>query len=269
MTTVGLGTSAGTRRPRAGRTPPVVRVPPWTRRVLDVVGALVALAFLAPLLLAVAVLVRATSRGPVLHRQTRVGRDGRPITIWKFRTMCADADALLPALRVLTGAAGPRFAMVEDPRVTALGHWLRRWSLDDLPQLLNVLGGSMTLVGPRPALPAEVAPYDEAARRRTPGLIGSPAAVLGLPRGVVDPVVDGGRAGAGRGGEQERAGGGDADQQGGEGSSHGDNPSVRAVVGEHRYWNAAQWYGCGCVRARSLRARSSASRAGRPPFRWV
>jgi lipopolysaccharide/colanic/teichoic acid biosynthesis glycosyltransferase len=146
------------------------------QRTVDLTVASTALVCLAPALATIALVVSATSPGPPLYRQVRVGRGGRPIAVWKFRTMCADADELLPALRALNMVTdGPLFKVRDDPRITRVGRWLRRFSVDELPQLVNVLGGSMSLVGPRPALPAEVAAYDDVARRRLavrPGLTG-------------------------------------------------------------------------------------------------
>jgi exopolysaccharide biosynthesis polyprenyl glycosylphosphotransferase len=131
---------------------------------------------LAPVMFALAVVVRLTSDGPALFRQTRVGRDGREFTLLKFRTMVTNADALREELRHLNICeAGPLFKIVRDPRVTRIGSWLRRTSLDELPQLLNVVRGQMALVGPRPPLPSEVARYTEDVRRRLlvkPGLTG-------------------------------------------------------------------------------------------------
>jgi lipopolysaccharide/colanic/teichoic acid biosynthesis glycosyltransferase len=146
------------------------------KRALDVAIAGTALLCLAPALVVLAVLVRASSPGPALYRQTRVGRHGAPITVRKLRTMTVDAEELLPALRALNMVEdGPLFKVRDDPRVTAVGRWLRRLSLDEVPQLVNVLGGSMSLVGPRPALPHEVEAYDALERRRLlvkPGLTG-------------------------------------------------------------------------------------------------
>ena len=156
--------------PRAGRAGPIVK------RALDVIGASTGLLLLAPLLLALALLVRATSRGPAIYRQRRVGRGGRAFTLYKFRTMVVGADEQRAALAgaVATGA-GPLFKLRHDPRVTRVGRLLRRASLDELPQLVNVLTGSMSLVGPRPPLPDEVARYDRLVLRRLrvpPGLTG-------------------------------------------------------------------------------------------------
>ncbi|MBN9795630.1 sugar transferase [Pseudonocardia sp. TMWB2A] len=127
-----------------------------------------------PLLLAVAIAVKLGDGGPVLFRQERVGTNGRRFGMLKFRTMCPDAEAQLAAL-TNDHADGPMFKMARDPRITRVGSVLRRYSLDELPQLLNVLGGSMSLVGPRPPLPHEVATYADDARRRLlvkPGMTG-------------------------------------------------------------------------------------------------
>ena len=145
------------------------------KEVFDRFGALTLLAVLAPLLLAVALWVRCTSPGPVLFRQVRVGRDGREFRIFKFRSMYVDAEARLAELKHLNEHDGVLFKIRDDPRVTPVGRWLRRFSVDELPQLLNVLTGRMSLVGPRPPLPAEVAAYADDARRRLavkPGMTG-------------------------------------------------------------------------------------------------
>lgn len=143
--------------------------------VFDRLGALVLLILAGPVLLGVALCVRLTSRGPVLFRQVRVGRDGRQFRIFKFRSMYLDAEARLGELRHLNEHDGVLFKMRDDPRVTPVGRWLRRFSLDELPQLLNVLLGQMSLVGPRPPLPTEVAAYADDVRRRLavkPGMTG-------------------------------------------------------------------------------------------------
>ncbi|WP_193750356.1 sugar transferase [Curtobacterium luteum] len=145
------------------------------KRLLDVVGAGLGLVLLAPMLAAVAVLIRLDDRGPVFFRQTRVGRGGQDFSILKFRTMCLDAEARMAELEASNEGAGPLFKMRDDPRVTRVGAFLRKTSLDELPQLWNVLTGSMSLVGPRPALPREVAVYEDFADRRllvTPGITG-------------------------------------------------------------------------------------------------
>lgn len=138
--------------------------------------AAVVLIMLLPLLVVIAALVRTTSRGPALFRQSRVGRDGTTFTMIKFRSMAVDAEARRhDLLEVNEASDGLLFKLRHDPRVTRLGAILRRYSLDELPQLLNVLTGSMSLVGPRPPLPEEVAGYGDDVRRRLlvkPGLTG-------------------------------------------------------------------------------------------------
>jgi lipopolysaccharide/colanic/teichoic acid biosynthesis glycosyltransferase len=125
---------------------------------------------------AIAMAVRLTSAGPALFRQTRVGRDGNEFTLLKFRTMVANAHEMRGELSHLNLCdSGPLFKIAQDPRVTRVGAWLRRTSLDELPQLLNVVRGQMALVGPRPPLPTEVARYTDDIRRRLlvkPGLTG-------------------------------------------------------------------------------------------------
>ena len=143
--------------------------------LVDRLGALALLLLLGPVLLTVALCVRVTSRGPVLFRQVRVGRDGSEFRIFKFRSMFVDAEARLAELRHLNEHDGVLFKIREDPRVTPVGRWLRRFSLDELPQLLNVVLGQMSLVGPRPPLPSEVAAYAGDVRRRLavkPGMTG-------------------------------------------------------------------------------------------------
>jgi exopolysaccharide biosynthesis polyprenyl glycosylphosphotransferase len=142
---------------------------------LDRVVAAVALLLLTPVLLAVAAAIKLTSPGPVLFHQERVGVNGQSFTMLKFRSMVVGADRNLESLRAENISDGVLFKMREDPRVTRVGRVLRRLSIDELPQLLNVLGGSMSLVGPRPPLPAEVARYDAPVHRRLlvkPGLTG-------------------------------------------------------------------------------------------------
>nr|WP_306661477.1 sugar transferase [Mangrovihabitans endophyticus] len=142
---------------------------------VDRFGALLLVLLFGPVLLGVALCVRLTSRGPVLFRQVRVGRDGREFRIFKFRSMYVDAEARLAELKHLNEHDGVLFKMRDDPRVTTVGRWLRRFSLDELPQLLNVVAGQMSLVGPRPPLPSEVAAYAGDVGRRLavkPGMTG-------------------------------------------------------------------------------------------------
>ena len=127
---------------------------PRTRRNVERVVALALFVLLLPLLLAIALLVRATSPGPVLFRHTRIGYGGRPFEVIKFRTMHADAERRTAELQRMNTASGPLFKVRHDPRITPVGRWLRRLSLDELPQLWNVLNGSMSLIGPRPSSPA-------------------------------------------------------------------------------------------------------------------
>ena len=137
--------------------------------------AAMALLVLAPVMLGLALAVRLSSSGPALYRQERVGLNGRPFTMLKFRSMVVNAHREVETLRDGNISDGLLFKLRNDPRVTPVGKWLRRLSLDELPQLFNVLGGSMSLVGPRPPLPGEVARYDSAISRRLlvkPGLTG-------------------------------------------------------------------------------------------------
>ncbi|MEV7725821.1 sugar transferase [Streptomyces sp. NPDC087917] len=156
--------------------PPVGRgVQTLLKSVLDRAGAAVGLLLLSPLFLGVVLAIRFGSRGPAFYSQRRIGRDGEPFVMWKFRTMVLDADRLKADLAGANENDGLMFKMRRDPRVTRVGRLLRRASLDELPQLLNVLTGSMSLVGPRPPLPEEVARYDEVELRRLsvrPGMTG-------------------------------------------------------------------------------------------------
>ncbi len=139
------------------------------------VVAFVALVLLSPMLLAAWLAVRSSSRGPAIFRQTRVREYGATFTMYKLRTMHQDAEERLAELMAHNEVGGGLFKMKSDPRVTRVGRWLRKLSIDELPQLWNVVKGDMSLIGPRPALPSEVATYDEAARRRLtvkPGLTG-------------------------------------------------------------------------------------------------
>ena len=152
---------------------------PWQydvlKRALDVVLATTALIALAPIMLMVAMAVKFDSSGPIFYKQTRVGKWGRPFAMYKFRSMRPDAESLLDAIRSQNEATGPMFKIRQDPRVTRVGRFIRRASVDELPQLFNVLEGSMSLVGPRPPLPTEAESYQPAHLRRldaTPGITG-------------------------------------------------------------------------------------------------
>ncbi len=159
------------------RVAPPVRsgVQQFLKNTMDRAGAALGLVVLSPLFLAIGAAVRLTSPGPVFYRQERVGQDRTPFVMWKFRTMFVDADARKAELAQSNEHDGLMFKMRRDPRVTRVGRLLRRTSLDELPQLINVLTGSMSLVGPRPPLPEEVACYDEVELRRLtvrPGMTG-------------------------------------------------------------------------------------------------
>ncbi len=145
------------------------------KEIVDKVGALLLLTILLPVLLGIAAAIRLGDPGPALYRQQRVGKDGKPFTILKFRTMVVGADRHRAKLLAGNEAAGPLFKMRRDPRVTPIGAVLRRFSIDELPQLVNVLRGTMSLVGPRPPLPKEVEAYGPDMLRRLlvkPGLTG-------------------------------------------------------------------------------------------------
>ncbi|MBU0673325.1 MAG: sugar transferase [Proteobacteria bacterium] len=145
----------------------------FIKEIVDFTGSLTALIFLTPLLLLIALAIKATTPGPVFFTQERSGLNGRKFKMYKFRTMVADAEALREQLLKDNEQKGPVFKIRKDPRITGLGAFLRRTSLDELPQLFNVLKGEMSLVGPRPPIPAEVTQYEPWQRRRLsmkPGL---------------------------------------------------------------------------------------------------
>ena len=146
----------------------------FVKRFVDILFSAVALILLAPLFLLVAVLIKLEDNGPVFFAQRRVGKWGRVFKMYKFRSMCADAELRLgTVLENNRHSAGVTFKIKEDPRVTRVGRWLRKFSVDEFPQFYNVLIGDMSLVGPRPPLPREVEKYSPADRRRleaTPGL---------------------------------------------------------------------------------------------------
>lgn len=169
-------------RPTAGlplihvETPKFTRGQAFLKRTTDILGSLVLIALSSPVLAAVAIAVKATSPGPLLYKQERIGLNGESFYMLKFRSMRMGADEELAALLEEQGTSTqPLFKIRDDPRITPIGKIIRKYSLDELPQFLNVLGGSMSLVGPRPQVAAEVALYSEAARRRLmarPGITG-------------------------------------------------------------------------------------------------
>ena len=159
------------------------------KRCLDIFLALTLIILLIPVFIAIAIAIKVTSKGPIIYKQERIGEDrrngdrrrqnlpfsgpdrrkgerrklnyaGRPFKMYKFRSMVVDAEKLQPALIAMNEASGPLFKIKDDPRVTKVGKFLRRWSLDELPQLFNVLKGDMSLVGPRPALQSEIDLYE-------------------------------------------------------------------------------------------------------------
>ena len=147
----------------------------YLKRVFDVILSLIGLLVLSLLFLIIAAFVKFCDGGPVLYTQERVGKDGRRFKIYKFRSMYVDADKLLEKLKEKNQVTGPMFKMKNDPRITSVGRFLRKISLDELPQLWNVLRGDMSLVGPRPPLPREVANYSKYDLQRLwviPGITG-------------------------------------------------------------------------------------------------
>lgn len=137
--------------------------PVWAfvKRGMDIVGSVLGLVLSSPVMLAVAVAVKRCDKGPVLFVQTRVGKDGKEFRMYKFRSMYVDAEERLAELQQYNQVGGPAFKMESDPRVTRVGKFIRRTSLDELPQFINVLKGEMSIVGPRPPLPREVAQYSD------------------------------------------------------------------------------------------------------------
>lgn len=148
----------------------------FVKRTFDIVASAVAVVLISPLLLFIAICIKVDDpKGPVFYTQTRVGKDGKEFKIIKFRSMVSNADELLAKLRAKNEVMGAMFKMKDDPRITRVGRVIRKYSLDELPQLLNVIGGSMSIVGPRPPLVSEVAqytPYDKQRLMVTPGATG-------------------------------------------------------------------------------------------------
>lgn len=175
---LGAGFAAGLvrfRRRVAEPRPPLSVMQRVAKRAIDLAGALVTLVLVALPMAIIALIIKVDSPGPAFFRQTRIGQKGTPFRIFKFRTMVSNAEAVLPRLLDLDALAEPAFKIPNDPRVTRVGRFLRRWSLDELPQLFNVLAGEMSLVGPRPEEAAVVARYTDDQRRRLavkPGMTG-------------------------------------------------------------------------------------------------
>lgn len=147
----------------------------FRKATVDRVGATLLLLMILPVLVAIAVAVKLDSAGPVFYRATRIGLNNQPFLMWKFRSMVVDADSMRASLAAVDEGAGVLFKVRDDPRVTRVGRFIRRYSLDELPQLFNVVDGSMSLVGPRPPLREEVEQYDGRVARRMlvkPGMTG-------------------------------------------------------------------------------------------------
>ena len=143
------------------------------KRFFDICLSSAALVVLSPLLLVIAILIYLEDKGPVIYSQTRVGKDGRAFKLYKFRSMCVDADEKLKDLQKLNERDGPVFKIRDDPRVTKVGKFIRKTCIDELPQLVNIIKGDMSIVGPRPPLPNEVEQYNSYQKQRllvVPGL---------------------------------------------------------------------------------------------------
>ncbi|MFR0544741.1 sugar transferase [Limosilactobacillus reuteri] len=136
------------------------------KRIFDFVAATCGLIILSPLMLVIAFLVKKEDHGPVFYKQIRVGRNGKLFKMYKFRSMFVNADQMLDKLKDQNDVEGPMFKMKNDPRITKIGHFIRKHSLDELPQFFNVIKGDMSLVGPRPPLQSEVAEYSEYDKQR-------------------------------------------------------------------------------------------------------
>ena len=130
------------------------------KRTMDIFGSIIGIILLSPVFLIVAILIKLDSKGKVLFSQRRVGLNGKEFEIYKFRSMVEDAEELKKLLKDKNEMSGPMFKIKEDPRVTKVGKFIRKTSIDELPQLLNVLKGEMSLVGPRPSLPSEVKNFE-------------------------------------------------------------------------------------------------------------
>lgn len=147
----------------------------FIKRILDLSLSTVGLIVLSPLMAIIAYEIKKEDGGPVFYKQVRIGKNGRHFEMYKFRSMVPNADQLLKKLRDQNEVDGAMFKMKHDPRITKIGHFIREHSLDELPQLVNVLRGEMSLVGPRPSLPSEVAQYTDYDKQRlyvTPGCTG-------------------------------------------------------------------------------------------------
>lgn len=145
----------------------------FIKRIIDIMGALMGLILLSPLLLIVGILIKAESKGPIIFSQDRIGKNGKVFRMYKLRSMVANAEELKGTLMKENEMSGPMFKIKDDPRITKIGRFIRKTSIDELPQLFNVLKGDMSLVGPRPSLPNEVLEFEPWMNKRLmvkPGL---------------------------------------------------------------------------------------------------
>ena len=145
------------------------------KRIFDFMAAICGVIILSPVMLVIAILIKVEDHGPVFYKQVRVGKNGKKFKMYKFRSMFVNADKMLSKLKEQNDVEGSMFKMKDDPRITKVGHFIRKHSLDELPQFLNVIKGDMSLVGPRPPLPSEVAEYSDYDKQRlyvTPGCTG-------------------------------------------------------------------------------------------------
>lgn len=147
-------------RHRAFETPAPKPVYDICKRIFDIVMASLALIVLSPVFLVTAIAICTEDKGPAIFSQTRMTKNGKPFKMYKFRSMCMDAEKKLEELKALNEMEGPVFKIADDPRVTKVGRFIRRTSIDELPQLVNIILGDMTIIGPRPPLPEEVKQYD-------------------------------------------------------------------------------------------------------------
>ena len=143
------------------------------KKIIDIIGALCGIILMSPVMIIVGIWIKLDSKGPIFFAQNRVGQDGKEFKMYKFRSMCTEAECLLDKLKDKNEMSGPMFKIKEDPRVTKIGRFIRKTSIDELPQLFNILKGEMSLVGPRPSLPKEVEQFTNFQKQRLiakPGL---------------------------------------------------------------------------------------------------
>nr|WP_176124645.1 sugar transferase [Clostridium felsineum] len=143
------------------------------KRIIDIIGSAIGIVILSPVMLVVIIAIKMDSKGSIIFSQKRVGQNGKTFNMYKFRSMVENAEKLLAGLKDKNEVSGPMFKMSDDPRITKIGRFIRKTSLDELPQLFNVLRGEMSLVGPRPNLPSEVKKFNELQKKKflvKPGL---------------------------------------------------------------------------------------------------